>query len=748
MASLTTILRALGELGPEPTLLYGLYQVLLRLGWFRLRTPRRTWDDVPLTFWLRPDISSNPEQYLQYRKRLGNRFFLHPDDEFAGELMQVIGQNRSAVIAHADAILAGKFRLFGTDGYALGFPPDWGRFCSTPADSAGVSIPLDRHWTDYDEGDFAQDVKLLWEPARFGWVFPLIRAYILTDDARYPQAVWNLIDSWRDNNLPNAGPHWSSAQEVAIRLLAVIFALHATFNYLAKSPQKLCEIAALIAAHAARIPPTLIYARAQNNNHLLVEAAALYSVGLLFPEFREAKTWKRLGRRWLERSLVQQIFPDGGYVQHSTNYHRLALQAALWSVRLAKVNDEPFPSDSLAVLGKAAHWLASMIDGESGHVPNMGPNDGALIFPLSICAFEDHRSTCQAASFAVLEHKPFPAGPWNEELLWFGLRSDTPGSSAFDEGEVRTGKNRVVESNLGAIGFGDHFPDSGFSVLRGEDSWGVLRCARFRSRPGHSDQLHFDLWWHGHNLACDPGTYLYNGKPPWDNPWIGAAFHNTVVVDDREPMRRAGRFLWVDWAQGEFVGRWKSQDGVIEVVSGEHHGYRRIGIVHRRSIARLGDAGWLIVDDLIGSGEHRVSIGWTMPDLSWRLNRDGISLDLAGSGVEVSCQGQESDMGLYRAGDLIAGEKIYDHPELHGWRSMGYAVKQPALRLAMRFEASAPLRHCTWWSFGATVGDGVEIGWNLPDPDTMPFSHIGWKEQRLELNDAHLVNSSSFRRAG
>jgi hypothetical protein len=742
MASLTTILRALGELGPEPTLLYGLYQVLLRLGWFRWRTPRRTWADVPLASWLRPDISSEPEQYLQFRARIGMRFFLHPDDEFAGALNQVIGHNRAAAIAQADAILGGEFRLFGTDGYDLGFPPDWGRFCSTGEDSAGVSIPLDRHWTAYDESNFAHDVKLLWEPARFGWVFPLIRAYYLTEDTRYPEAVWTLIDSWRNCDSPNAGPHWSSAQEVAIRLLAVIFALHATFERFAQAPRELCAIAGLIAEHAARIPPTLMYARAQRNNHLLVEAAALYSTGLLFPEFRKAKAWKRLGRRWLERSLTQQIFPDGGYVQHSTNYHRLALQAALWAVRLAGVNDEPFPSDSLDALRNAALWLASMIDGESGHVPNVGPNDGALIFPLSTCAFEDHRPTCQAASFALMQRKPFPDGPWNEELLWFGLPSGVSQDNSRRKNEVRSKKV------LRPIGLENHFPDSGFSILRGENSWGTLRCARFRSRPGHSDQLHLDLWWHGHNLACDPGTYLYNGKPPWDNPWIGAAFHNTIVVDGREPMRRAGRFLWVDWAQGEFVGRWKTQDGAIEVVVGQHHGYRRIGIVHRRTVARLGDAGWLIVDDLIGSGDHRVSIGWTMPDFSWRLNAEGISLDLEESGVEVSMEGQNGDVGLYRAGALIAGNGIYDHSELHGWRATKYAVRQPALRLVKRFVASAPLRHCTWWAFDAASRDGMEIFWNEPDRETLPFSSVGWQGKRLELNDAHPIDSSSLRRAG
>ena len=90
-------------------------------------------------------------------------------------------------------------------------------------------------------------------------------------------------------------------------------------------------------------------------------------------------------------------------------------------------------------------------------------------------------------------------------------------------------------------------PDT--SVWEIENSWALIRAGRYTRRPFQADQLHVDLWWQGINLARDAGTYLYNGPPPWNNGLAGTAVHNTVTVDHHDQMRRAGRFLWVDWAQ-------------------------------------------------------------------------------------------------------------------------------------------------------------------------------------------------------
>ena len=71
--------------------------------------------------------------------------------------------------------------------------------------------------------------------------------------------------------------------------------------------------------HAKRIPPTLVYARAQNNNHLISEAVGLYYAGSLFKTLPLARQWKTLGWKWFNRAIQEQVTENGEYVQHSLN---------------------------------------------------------------------------------------------------------------------------------------------------------------------------------------------------------------------------------------------------------------------------------------------------------------------------------------------------------------------------------------------------------------------------------------------
>ncbi|NIS79947.1 MAG: hypothetical protein GTO14_07020 [Anaerolineales bacterium] len=756
MAPLTLALRAVRELGPGPLVLYALYRVQLRSGWLRWRTRQYSWEARPLSWWLQPGIPSDPDRYLEHRAQLARRFFTSFGVDFRASLTRLIGEADTKVIEEAREILDGRFRLFGARPVSLGFPPDWHSFAPMAGGENAESVGHDRHWTVYDENSLPADVKLLWEPARFGGVYPLVRAYHVTGEAQYAKAIWTMLESWRHFNHPNLGPHWFSAQEVALRLMAIVFAMFATLPWIEQDPERLCLYAQTIAVHAARIPPTLIYARAQGNNHLLVEAVALFTAGLLFPEFRQAERWHRLGRRWLETAVVEQIFPDGGYVQHSTNYQRLALQAGLWAARLAEVNEVPLSSDVLDALCRITRCLMALTDHESGRTANFGPNDGAHILPLSTCSGEDFRPTIQAASLALFGRRTIPPGPWDEACAWLGLEEETVViSRAEAERESTNGEPNdgfTLAPTLSLEGRGetrsvsqDVFPEAGLYFLRGEYSWGMLRCAQFRSRPGHSDQMHLDLWWHGQNAACDPGTYLYNGEAPWDNPLMAAGVHNTLLVDGLEPMKRVGRFLWLDWAQGGFLGSWRSQEGDLEVLAAEQRGYLRQGILHRRTVARVGDDFWLVADDLQGDGVHVATNGWLIPDRPWQWEQKQLTLKLWESQAEVRLDGPQGHVGLYRAGERIAGKEVAGQAHLWGWRSRTYAVKEPALRLVHHVEAPLPFRLQTWWTFDDFNPESISLDWNEPGSGSTALARIVWREQSLDVNDAHRVDTPGIR---
>ena len=119
--------------------------------------------------------------------------------------------------------------------------------------------------------------------------------------------------------------------------MAFVWAAQVFAGSSSSTPERKAALARSIAFHASRIIPTLVYARSQQNNHLLTEAAGLLTAGLALPGHPQASHWCALGWKWLNEGLRSQIDSYGEYAQHSTNYHRLMLQVVLWTNQLSVV---------------------------------------------------------------------------------------------------------------------------------------------------------------------------------------------------------------------------------------------------------------------------------------------------------------------------------------------------------------------------------------------------------------------------
>ena len=208
------LIPAIRELGITDLFQYGIYRFGKRSGLLRRQTKPYRWSDRPLESWLSSE--SSLEQVLASRET----FLYEMGDRLTEELQRFPSED---LRQEADEILDGKFRLFGGPPVPIGSPPNWG---SIPLTDEPESVPLDRHWTEYEE-ECQKDLRLLWEPARFGWLFTLCRAYQFTGDQRYASGALELMSSWLENNPPNRGPHWISGQESALRILALIFAARA-----------------------------------------------------------------------------------------------------------------------------------------------------------------------------------------------------------------------------------------------------------------------------------------------------------------------------------------------------------------------------------------------------------------------------------------------------------------------------------------------------------------------------------------
>jgi hypothetical protein len=454
----------------------------------------------------------------------------------------------------------------------------------------------------------------------------------------------------------------------------------------------------------------MAYARAQNNNHLLSEAAGLYTAGLLLRGHPGSQEWRNTGWYWFNHALQTQIADDGTYVQHSTSYHRLMLQLALWIETMANFQGEDFPPETRDGLADATRWLSELCEPETGVVPNLGPNDGANILPLSTCSNYDYRPVIQAAHLAFCGERLYGSGLWDELCLW--MRGGKPTPERESPYLADNGKTK--------------------HILRSSNSWAYLRTAEFRSRPGHADQLHLDLWWRGQNVALDPGTYSYNAPAPWNNALTRTAMHNTVTVNDLDQMTYAGRFLWLDWAQAKLISCEQAEDGSWENIVVQHNGYRKLGIVHRREVFAQKKDSWMVKDRImsgkkgdkedqnqtisVGHGStklsyYSLSLHWLLPDWNWEIEENDkqvavfiispygpIALSV---GIEEKIAQHQTtsdfETQLVRAGELVYGLGVPS--PTRGWLSPTYGFKQPALSLSVKVEANLPFVFQSEWGF-------------------------------------------------
>jgi hypothetical protein len=351
------------------------------------------------------------------------------------------------------------------------------------------------------------------------------------------------------------------------------------------------------------------------------------------------------------------------------------LHTYLWSARLGELCGDPFPDDILDRLARSAALLYQLLDERTGRVPCYGNNDGAHLFPLSNCDYQDYRPIVQAIHYLKFKRRCLPPGPWDEDLLWFF------GPSAR-VAKMDPPRRHDLKAHEGGC----------FSLRTGR-SMAFVRCGGFRHRPGQADLLHVDVWWRGCDIAVDPGTYSYNAPPPWNNVLGDTAFHNTVTIDGQNQMCRASRFAWVPWARGVAEVHQLSSNGRFAVWRGAHDGYKRIGLdaSHRRTVWRIGDDHFVVLDAIAAAAPRRFRLHWLCADYPFQWDSDGGRLSLQTPSGDYSIA-----MGAFEGQPqrtFVRGEP--NGPR--GWRAPYYGAKEPALSVDLTQDGQSAM---FWTVFG------------------------------------------------
>ena len=475
---------------------------------------------------------------------------------------------------------------------------------------------------DADRGD----VKLVWEINRLQFL-PVIAACGICDgNEALARRALALLESWIDANEPFKGVNWTSGIELALRVVSILLTIGLVGRE--RIDARLSDkIAACLAAHAywlARYPSR----HSSANNHLVAEAAALYVLGLLWPELGMADE-AASARETLIAEAFRQIHGDGVGAEQSPTYSAFTCEWYLLAIAVAESAAAPFPPNVLARIGAAGEYLRWLLD-ESGYHPRIGDDDEGRVIgggsghePLYVASIVNAiAATTGRRDLAVA------SGPPQLRNLLLGWPDGTaPGPTGlrvFEHGGY-TVCRRSFGSHRALIVF-DHGPLGYLSI----------------AAHGHADALSVMLHIDSTPVFVDAGTYLYHAGGAVRDRLRGTAVHNTLCLDGVDQSEIAGAFNWRHKARSN-LSRVESAGDEDRIVA-EHDGYvRNYGLVHRRTLT-IDAEGMTIEDDLVAQRHASrpvgsIEIGFLLhPEFSAMqadgivmVTRDGIPL------VRLSC---------------------------------------------------------------------------------------------------------------
>lgn len=413
---------------------------------------------------------------------------------------------KEKIISDADAACAGRILGFSAVYMDFGYPMNWQLNPIT-----GKAVDNKKKWFAIPDFDAERgDIKAVWEASRFTHFILLARAYLLTDDIKYYDAYKYQLQDWLANNPYSYGANYKCGQECAIRMMNCLLA-YAVFKSVSRETES--DIMEIVRCSYKKICSNFFYAyRCIKNNHTISELAGMIIGAWCCEDFNRLSKAYEL----LDEVICEQFSDDGGYIQNSFNYQRLAIQDIEMVLNISKTTGISLSDESKRRVMNSAVLMYQCLD-ISGDMPNYGSNDGALIFPVTSCDYRDFRPIINTIYTMLTGEKLFERGKYEEELIWFDVQDNCK-------------KSELVQAS-------SSFSKAGIYTMRYDSYW---LMTILKDTVAHMDEQHVDLWVNGKNVLCDTGTYSY--AEDLGKKLFSQRGHNTVNVLDRNQVYRCGPF--------------------------------------------------------------------------------------------------------------------------------------------------------------------------------------------------------------
>jgi hypothetical protein len=408
------------------------------------------------------------------------------------------------------------------------------------------------------------------------------------------------VSDFCGDNPVGHGIHWTSAADAGLRAWNLVLALWILAGAgIAPTPALAVDAARLLVASGR-----FVLANLEDDTAVPASALAAGWLGLLacaegLPEWPESSRWRALALAGLGEALAAQVHEDGTTFEGALRYQRLACEtfAAAAILRLgARRGVERAFAKRLASLFRATRALLA----SDGTLPALGDDDAPRVLALRDRPAGEARFLLPLG--AALLRAPAllsDPGPGDAaEVVWL------LGPAALA---------RVAAARGGPRPRSASFAPAGFHVLRRGGFEVFLSCGPNGQRGvgghSHNDKLAVEVRVDGALAVCDAGTPAAGGDAELRDAFRSTRAHATVVVDGLEqaPLLPGRPDALPDVAAARLLAF--EPGGGVERLVGEHRGFARAGVVHRRELL-VADAGVAVVDRLAGAGTHRIELRW------------------------------------------------------------------------------------------------------------------------------------------
>ena len=438
---------------------------------------------------------------------------------------------------------------------------------------------------------------------RLNFLTSLGLIYFISGKDQYAKKSLWLIKDWYKRNPfrmalknPFSGVPWNSLN-TAIRVINLVWLF-----YFIKDAQKVTDsdklfLIQLMYQHGKYLYLLNLQPRHESGNWQIHELAALAYLGILFPEFKESASWRKLAYKRLEEQTRLQFFKDGVHGEGSLSYHVVVAQLYLDAIRIARIN-------RIKVSRKLVNFTKKMAEFA---IASLKPN---RTLPL---VNDSH--IVDLNTFILCAQQMFPQNNWD--------RMPVPTTKGFllrYQRKVRKSSSLKARQFTPAMINSRLFSEAGFAIMRNRANTQYLFFDANSSwlPHTHAGKLSFDLYAHGKSLAVDPGNCSYDHFDHGD--WYKRTVaHNTIQVDGRDQVLLKDTLQWdldfnlqqikpVDNLKSFFkkhkfpkveIKRWLSND-IFDFISARHEAYLNLTnpLIHSRNILYIKNKYWIIIDEL------------------------------------------------------------------------------------------------------------------------------------------------------